>query len=1601
MKNVIFRVALLFAALWTFNVQAQVTNAYVVSDIATMKTYAGYANRIHVVAENKDYVLCPTCGAPDEATVYAGASGRKWKIFDPEVDPVFSASPSVGITNTNITNWNTAYGWGNHSVQGYLTSTTGVPSSRQLTIAGTTLDLTANRTWSPTTTNIPEGTNLYFTEARVRSTPLTGYTVGTNTALTATDNFLQAMGKLQSQINNIGAGGSGTVTNFSAGDLSPLFTTTETNTSTTPALSFSLTNAPANSIFGRFNSATGAPAYGSSSANGQYLTQRAGTLGFNTIQAADLPDLSGTYLTPAAAASAYQPLDGDLTSIAGIAGTSGLLRKTAANTWSLDASSYLTSYTETDPTVLSKVLTGYSVGTNTALAATDNILGAFGKVQAQLNNKQAAGSYLTANQNITISGDISGSGTTAITATLPTVNSNVGTFNNVTVNGKGLVTAASNVAYPTGSGSAGRLAYWSGASALTSNSGLLFDGTTFTAPSALVTDLAGSGTRMVVANAGGTLSTQAIPSGGTTYTFNNSSIQNTANNLTLVGDASAPGNNYVYGTSSAGSKGWQPSALIDLTGLTTNDFIKWDGSKFVRTPPPSGAAGILDQYAAVQAASSWHDTARVSRLRVDSNFHMDLGGYEPSYIYVPVGAKTSQFATGNPRKGQIVISNRPREETENYTTAGWWKYWQQRGGNELLRLERTFNEADNDTALVQYNSIAISKNLLQLDHNSTRYDSANGKYVTLQDGGWAAGNQFNPTKNVVVRPSPFGTAGASFYGTFGVGKDSAFTITHVTNPSVPIPQAVYQSMISYNSQVPNTKTRIIRGGLGMTNYLAYWKSGQGEAGIVGVGSSMSRVTDFFSKGSLYVTPVGTLTTKADILSYSRLDTVMGFFSYPKYSATNEVVNGYGYGQEGRDDINFFQGATYFGSNHWPQKSTLDSNTNIRLGVYGSSWVRDSLTLGAYSSTTARLSVQGKARFGTNNTTTSAKVYIAGYDTLAATNTNIERGLHIDRRATLLNNHTGNPLSGILVQSYMLPDANITLPSGIANTSVGISVGAGFLNKPGVSAVTVTGGTTFNTGAAMNSSKFAVPAGSTTYDINAMIVNQRFFIEHSQAGSDIASYADLVIGGNNGMAGTVGDKYGLVVQDMAHANVNNEVAIYQEGLTDKNYFNGELYVNNTPASGSTADSVMVKDATTGQLKTRAQSDISGGGGGGGMADPGSNGILARTALNTTAARTITGTAGKITITNGDGASGNPVINVGADIVDKTTANTYTAGAKQTFAQSATDAGVNLGTSSLTPSSPAAGDLWYHNSDGALRYSTGAQTRTVVTENSTQTLTNKTFTGITPIAWATITGGVVQFTKTGSTSTAPAGSINFYARSDDRMVTINSAGTVKDLAYSEDNMPGTLLGVRYLTSGTSYVPTTGTTKIVAHLVGGGGGGGGVTGTNSNVGAAGGGAGGGYTMAYISGITATTYTYAIGAAGTAGTNTGTSGGSGGNTSITIGATTYTANGGGGGAGQTAGTAAAIANAGTPGAVGTNGDINRAGDPGNPGIRMSGTVGVSGAGGSSQFGGAGASLTTAGAGNAGTGYGAGGGGGLSTANTARAGGAGTAGIIIIYEYK
>lgn len=137
-----------------------------------------------------------------------------------------------------------------------------------------------------------------------------------------------------------GGGGSGTVTTFSAGNLSPLFTTSVSNATTTPALSFSLSTAGAHSFLGNNTGGVAAPAY---------------------VQPA-FTDLSGS------------ATDSQIPNILTLTGISNL-------------------------TSNGFVKTGAGIGT----LSTDT------------------NTYLTGNQTITISGDASGSGTTAITLALSNI----------------------------------------------------------------------------------------------------------------------------------------------------------------------------------------------------------------------------------------------------------------------------------------------------------------------------------------------------------------------------------------------------------------------------------------------------------------------------------------------------------------------------------------------------------------------------------------------------------------------------------------------------------------------------------------------------------------------------------------------------------------------------------------------------------------------------------------------------------------------------------------------------------------------------------------------------------------------------------------------------------------------------------------------------------------------------------------------------------------------------------------------------------------------------------------------------------------------------
>jgi hypothetical protein len=116
---------------------------------------------------------------------------------------------------------------------------------------------------------------------------------------------------------------------------------------------------------------------------------------------------------------------------------------------------------------------------------------------------------------------------------------------------------------------------------------------------------------------------------------------------------------------------------------------------------------------------------------------------------------------------------------------------------------------------------------------------------------------------------------------------------------------------------------------------------------------------------------------------------------------------------------------------------------------------------------------------------------------------------------------------------------------------------------------------------------------------------------------------------------------------------------------------------------------------------------GGGGGGDLGDPGANGIVVRTALNTTVARTLTGTANQIVATNGSGVSGNPTISLAQNL-------TWGDGSQSTLVHTFN---VSTGTDPVL----TAGNGFIDISTGELRQGGVA----VTTPSAVQVFTHKTF------------------------------------------------------------------------------------------------------------------------------------------------------------------------------------------------------------------------------------------------------------------------------------
>jgi hypothetical protein len=221
--------------------------------IATVLGYTPYS-----AANPNNYIALTALSSSATGLTYTNTTG------------VFSLTSGYVIpTTTEESNWNTAYGWGNHASAGYLTTSS------------------AASTYQPLDADLTAIAGLSGTSGFLKKTAANTWSLDTNTYLTS----------------------------FTETD--PIYVASSWYTTTNNASNW-------DTAYGWGNHA------------------------------------SAGYLTTSTAASTYQPLDADLTAIAGLTGTSGFLKKTAANTWSLDTSTYLTSISSSDVTTA----LGYTPVTN-------------------------------------------------------------------------------------------------------------------------------------------------------------------------------------------------------------------------------------------------------------------------------------------------------------------------------------------------------------------------------------------------------------------------------------------------------------------------------------------------------------------------------------------------------------------------------------------------------------------------------------------------------------------------------------------------------------------------------------------------------------------------------------------------------------------------------------------------------------------------------------------------------------------------------------------------------------------------------------------------------------------------------------------------------------------------------------------------------------------------------------------------------------------------------------------------------------------------------------------------------------------------------------
>lgn len=135
---------------WDNNYGFQLAHAFHSDQFSVRRVTNGTFYNWRALLDNSNYSGYSNFSGAVYGTIYYDANNTSYYV-DPASTSNLNALTLAGTFSApgyNKTNWDTAYGWGNHALAGY------VPQSRTITINGTTQDLSANRSFTVTAVEV-------------------------------------------------------------------------------------------------------------------------------------------------------------------------------------------------------------------------------------------------------------------------------------------------------------------------------------------------------------------------------------------------------------------------------------------------------------------------------------------------------------------------------------------------------------------------------------------------------------------------------------------------------------------------------------------------------------------------------------------------------------------------------------------------------------------------------------------------------------------------------------------------------------------------------------------------------------------------------------------------------------------------------------------------------------------------------------------------------------------------------------------------------------------------------------------------------------------------------------------------------------------------------------------------------------------------------------------------------------------------------------------------------------------------------------------------------------------------------------------------------